>query len=484
MSRRRTVLGAGGALIAAGAATAGVLIGVSGDGNEAEGAGGSTATKVAEVSRRDLVEAQAEDGTLGYSDARTVINRLSGTVTWLPKVGDVVRTNRKLYEVDGKAVYLLDGATPAYRALGPSTEDGDDVRTLERNLRKLGYDSGQAMAVDGSWDSGTTAAVKRWQDAKGLEETGTIEAGRVVFAPGSRRIAKLDVSLGGAAGSGQADTDGGSGAAGVIGGIVSGVAHAMQIGVGTETTPATTTPTTTTPTTTTPTTPTPTTTAPATTTPAETTPTTTTPAKTTPTATTPSKDTPARGGGGGGGGPTATGGAGGGGDTGDADSGSGSGTASELMTTTSTHQLITVNLDAAKQSIAKRDARVSIELPAGDTAGGRIVRVGKVATAPSSGEGQEDAGSTLKVTIKPFKHITALDQAPVTVNFEQSRAKDVLTVPVTALLARPGGTFAVELREGSDRRLVAVTTGLYASGYVEVDGAGLRPGQRVTNAGI
>ena len=133
------------------------------------------------------------------------------------------------------------------------------------------------------------------------------------------------------------------------------------------------------------------------------------------------------------------------------------------MTTTSTHQLITVNLDAAKQSIAKRDARVSIELPAGDTAGGRIVRVGKVATAPSSGEGQEDAGSTLKVTIKPFKHITALDQAPVTVNFEQSRAKDVLTVPVTALLARPGGTFAVELREGAERRLVAVTTGLYAS---------------------
>jgi multidrug efflux pump subunit AcrA (membrane-fusion protein) len=154
------------------------------------------------------------------------------------------------------------------------------------------------------------------------------------------------------------------------------------------------------------------------------------------------------------------------------------------MTTTSTHQLITVKLDASKQQIAKHNARVSVELPAGDTVGGRIVSVGKVATAAAASDNQSAATSTLKVTVKLSNHVKALDQAPVTVNFEQSRAKDVLTVPVTALLAQPGGKFAVELREGTTRRLVPVTTGLYASGYVEIDGAGLRPGQRVTNAGI
>ncbi len=472
---RRTVIGAGGALVVAAAATAGVLAGTSGGGNEAKGADGSTSTKSAVVEQRDLVESEAADGTLGFSDARTVLNRVAGTVTWLPRVGSVVRTNRKLYEVDGKAVYLLDGATPAYRTLGPSTSDGDDVRTLERNLRALGYDSGGAMTVDGDWDSGTTAAVKRWQDDKGMEESGSIEAGRVVFQPGSRRIAKLDVPLGGQSGSGSADTDGG-GVASAIGGIVSGAARALQLTAPVETTPTTTTPTTTTPTTTTP----------ATTTPAKTTPTPTTPAKTTPTNTTPTEQpqgggaprAATGGGGGGGGGDGGSGGSGGDGDSG--------GTASELMTTTSTHQLVTVKLDATKQEIAKQGARVSVELPNGDVVGGRIARVGKVATTASSGEGGEgDGTSTLKVTIKLFKRVKALDQAPVTVNFERSRAKNVLTVPVTALLARPGGKFAVELRTGTERKLVPVTTGLFASGYVEIEGGGgLRPGQRVTNAGI
>ena len=66
------------------------------------------------------------------------------------------------------------------------------------------------------------------------------------------------------------------------------------------------------------------------------------------------------------------------------------------------------------------------------------------------------------------------------VSITERRDRNVLAVPVTALLALPGGGYAVRLSDPA-RRLIPVTTGLFddATGVVEVTGRGLAAGQAV-----
>src|ERR1700677_2727426 len=52
---------------------------------------GSTGLGVTTVQRRNLIASDTESGTLGYASPQTVYNRLSGTITWLPSVGRVIK---------------------------------------------------------------------------------------------------------------------------------------------------------------------------------------------------------------------------------------------------------------------------------------------------------------------------------------------------------------------------------------------------------
>ena len=78
-----------------------------------------------------------------------------------------------------------------------------------------------------------------------------------------------------------------------------------------------------------------------------------------------------------------------------------------------------------------------------------------------------------------------LNQAPVTVTITTGSVSNALTVPVDALLAEPGGKYAVEVTGPGGHHLVTVTPGMFddAAGLVQVSG-NLTPGQHVVVPGI
>ena len=115
------------------------------------------------------------------------------------------------------------------------------------------------------------------------------------------------------------------------------------------------------------------------------------------------------------------------------------------------------------------------------TATGRATdgRITGVETVVEPGQGNEEDTTTIEVTIVFAKTPKGLGEAAVSVDFVASQRKNVLTVPVAALLALAEGGYGLERVEAGGTRIVAVRTGLFADGRVEVSGTGLAAGQKV-----
>jgi peptidoglycan hydrolase-like protein with peptidoglycan-binding domain len=164
-------------------------------------------TGTATVQRRDLVERESVDGTLGYSDPRSVASPRQGTLTGVRDEGTVVDRGQSLFEVDGRPIPLLFGVVPMYRTLGTGVDDGYDILQLEANLVALGDATPAQLKVDGHFDSATAAAVRRWQKALGVDQTGSVEPADLVFEPGAVRITTIHLQPGAQAGPGAAVYD-------------------------------------------------------------------------------------------------------------------------------------------------------------------------------------------------------------------------------------------------------------------------------------
>jgi hypothetical protein len=153
------------------------------------------------VTRQDIEAMTPVNATLGYAGSYRVTGQGSGTLTWLPSQGQVIRQGQVLYKTDnGSPVVLLYGSVPAWRALSEGTS-GHDVAQLNHDLVALGY-ANRADVVALGWDyySWETAyGVRQLEEHLGVSwPSGSLSLGQVVFKPEALRVSQVTGSLGAA----------------------------------------------------------------------------------------------------------------------------------------------------------------------------------------------------------------------------------------------------------------------------------------------
>jgi hypothetical protein len=146
----------------------------------------------------------------------------------------------------------------------------------------------------------------------------------------------------------------------------------------------------------------------------------------------------------------------------------------QVLLATSAALEVQVDLDASQQGEVKEGDPAQITLPGNRSVTGNVYRLGTVAQVPA-GQNTNAGAATIPAYISLDDPATAhgLDKASVQVEITTDGVESALSVPVTALVGKSGGGFAVEVvRAGGPRELVAVKLGLFdtADGRVEVEG--------------
>ncbi|MEX1280896.1 MAG: peptidoglycan-binding domain-containing protein [Acidimicrobiia bacterium] len=467
-----------------------VLVVTGGDGADGPASDAPTFA-TAEVVRTDLVDETEFDGTLGRPDAEAITAGRQGTVTEVPDVGTELVAGDTVMRIDDQPIVLLSGTTPAFRDLGYGSrevtlpagrqgtitgilpegaivtegaviarideapivaldgtvpayrtlsegDEGPDVAQLEEALVALGYDPDGDVTIDDEFTNATEAMVERWQEDLGVEETGIVALGDVVFSPlpaqvlvvaadvaavvspttpvmtvsggeplsgpdvaqletGLVDLGHLDVAddvLDVATVAAIADFQAARGLE-VDGVLALGEVVFRDGAIRTAEVLA--------------------------------------PAGTTVTPTTP------------------------------------------VVEATSSTTIVRVDLPASDQGAFTVGGAVVIELPDRTETPGTVTSVASVATTGPQG----DAFFEVEIALDEPAAAGSLDEAPVDVAVVTDTAEDVLAVPVTALLALAEGGYAVEVVDpDGTTRLVAADPGFFAGGFVEID-ADVEPGDLV-----
>ncbi|MQG16128.1 MAG: hypothetical protein FI698_04910 [SAR202 cluster bacterium] len=140
-------------------------------------------------------------------------------------------------------------------------------------------------------------------------------------------------------------------------------------------------------------------------------------------------------------------------------------------------QKVSSSIEVVNQDLVDLGLPVSIELPDETNISGTISEIGEIAVIPTGNQGEPYL--EIVISLDGAKNFPEWTGAVVTVSVTKNLASDVLAAPVTSLLAVLGGGYAIEIIENGAKKLVPVSTGLYADGYVEINGVGIKEGTEV-----
>lgn len=320
---------------------------------------GASSTRIAQA-ESDLLSAQARLADLLAGASTTSRNSAYSALESARASLEVQQISASEQLATGPTyTVLMYGTAPAWRDLSADSTVGPDVEQLEANLLALGFDADGTLTVDNVYDNATASAVSDWQESLGLEATGEVPLGSVVFVEGPSLV---------------------DGQLGTLGANVNFGSPLLSL-------------------------------------------------------------TPTRSG-------------------------------EDLITT----QRVVAQLPLADRSLLDIGTEVVIDLPDGTDVPATVLDIGNVPL----GGGADGSEAYVEVEIRPIEPIDEVwIGADVDVEVVSELAADVLSVPVSALLALVEGGYAVEIEEGSGTRLVGVETGMFADGFVEISGSGLEAGMDV-----
>ena len=140
-------------------------------------------------------------------------------------------------------------------------------------------------------------------------------------------------------------------------------------------------------------------------------------------------------------------------------------------------QKVNTSIEVVNKDLVELDLIVSIELPDESIISGTISDIGDIAVIPQGNQGEPYL--EIIISLEDTVSLPEWTGATVTVLVTKKLASGVLAAPVTSLLAILGGGYAIEILENSVSRLVPVSVGLYADGWVEIKGDGIKVGTEV-----